>query len=327
MQESILTLQNLHIQFPGKDTPLSAVSGIDLTIPQGGIVGLVGESGCGKSLTALSVLGLVPPPGAVTAGEIRFEGIDLLRQPPQTLRRLRGNRIAMIFQDPMTSLNPVYSVGRQVAEVLRLHKKYSREAARERTLALFAEVGIPDPARRFDAYPRELSGGLRQRVMIAMAMACEPQLLIADEPTTALDVTIQAQILRLMERLRRERGTAILLITHNMGVVARLCDAVSVMYAGQIVEQAETKTLFQDPLHPYTQGLLQSIPSTETTAKRLCTISGTVPDLDEMPTGCRFYARCGKRQPACQSETPPLLAVKGGQLVRCPVAVRQREEV
>lgn len=325
MQEPILTLQNLHIQFPGEGEPLSAVSGLDVSIPQGGIVGLVGESGCGKSLTALSILGLIPPPGAVTAGEIRFEGTDLLRQSARELRRLRGNRIAMIFQDPMTSLNPVYSVGRQVAEVLRLHKKYSRAAAKERTIALFEEVGIPDPVRRFDAYPGELSGGLRQRVMIAMAMACEPKLLIADEPTTALDVTIQAQILRLMERLRRERGTAVLLITHNMGVVARLCDEVSVMYAGQIVEQADTTTLFQTPLHPYTKGLLRAIPSTAAAAERLCTIPGTVPDLDEMPAGCRFYARCDQRTSACQEKNPPLLSVGGGHFVRCPVAVPERE--
>lgn len=325
IEEPILTLRNLHIQFPGEQKPLSAVSGIDVSIPQGGIVGLVGESGCGKSLTALSILGLIPPPGAVTEGEILFEGQNLKRLSERALRHIRGNRIAMIFQDPMTSLNPVYSVGRQVAEVLRLHKKYSRTAAKKRTIELFGEVGIPDPDRRFDAYPRELSGGLRQRVMIAMAMACEPQLLIADEPTTALDVTIQAQILRLVERLRRERGASVLLITHNMGVVAQLCDEVSVMYAGQIVEQAETKALFQAPLHPYTQGLLAAIPSTEGTAERLRTIPGTVPDLNEMPQGCRFYPRCSKRQDSCQETVPPLLEVDSGHFVRCPVAVLRRE--
>ena len=235
-RQNTLTITGLRTEFLTPEGPLAAVDGVDLAIPRGSIVGLVGESGCGKSVTALSVLGLVPPAGRVAAGEIRFGETDLRTLGEGALRKLRGNRIAMIFQDPMTSLNPVYPVGRQVAEVLRLHRRLDRWAAKARTVELFQQVGIPDPAARYDAYPRQLSGGLRQRVMIAMAMACEPELLIADEPTTALDVTIQAQILRLMGDLRRDHGTAILLITHNMGVVAQLCDYVYVMYAGQIVE-------------------------------------------------------------------------------------------
>lgn len=249
-----LAISGLRAGFPGPQGLVPAVDGVDLTVPRGTIVGLVGESGCGKSVTALSVLGLLPPNGQVAGGTIDFGGQDLLTLPPDALRRLRGDRIAMIFQDPMTSLNPVYPVGRQVAEVLRLHRGLDRKAAKARTVDLFHQVGIPDPAARYGAYPRQLSGGLRQRVMIAMAMACEPELLIADEPTTALDATIQAQILRLMGDLRRDHGTAILLITHNMGVVAQLCDYVYVMYAGQIVEAAETFDLFRTPGTPTPQG-------------------------------------------------------------------------
>ena len=258
-----LAITGLRAQFQTPQGVLTAVDGIDLTIPRGTIVGLVGESGCGKSVTALSVLGLLQPPGQVTGGQLRFAGQDLGKLSQEALRKLRGDRIAMIFQDPMTSLNPVFPVGKQVDEVLRLHRGLSRRQAKARTVELFRQVGIPDPEARYGAYPRQLSGGLRQRVMIAMAMACEPELLIADEPTTALDVTIQAQILRLMGDLRRDHGTAILLITHNLGVVAQLCDYVYVMYAGQIVEAAETFELFRAPRHPYTLGLLEAIPSLE----------------------------------------------------------------
>lgn len=290
-QTSALTISGLQTKFHTPQGELTAVDGVDLTVPRGSIVGLVGESGCGKSVTALSVLGLVPAGG--------------------------GDRLAMIFQDPMTSLNPVYPVGRQVAEVLRLHRGIDRKSAKAKTIDLFRQVGIPDPAARYDAYPRELSGGLRQRVMIAMAMACEPELLLADEPTTALDVTIQAQILSLMGDLRREHGTAILLITHNLGVVAQLCDLVYVMYAGQIVEAAETFALFREARHPYTQGLRKAIPALEGGQETLYTIRGTVPDLRCPPPGCRFCPRCDRATEACAQSVPPLRDVGGGHFVRC----------
>ena len=312
-----LAITGLRAQFQTPRGTLTAVDGIDLTIPRGTIVGLVGESGCGKSVTALSVLGLLQPPGQVTAGELDFGGENLRALSPEGLRKLRGDRIAMIFQDPMTSLNPVFPVGKQVDEVLRLHRGLGRKEAKARTVELFRQVGIPDPEARYGAYPRQLSGGLRQRVMIAMAMACEPELLIADEPTTALDVTIQAQILRLMGELRRDHGTAILLITHNMGVVAQLCDYVYVMYAGQIVEAAETFALFREPRHPYTLGLLQAIPSMEGNGARLHTIRGAVPDLHALPPGCRFCPRCQRAEAPCQAAVPPLTDLGGGHLVRC----------
>ena len=312
-----LAISGLRAGFPGPQGLVPAVDGVDLTVPRGTIVGLVGESGCGKSVTALSVLGLLPPNGQVAGGTIDFGVQDLLTLPPDALRRLRGDRIAMIFQDPMTSLNPVYPVGRQVAEVLRLHRGLDRKAAKARTVDLFHQVGIPDPAARYGAYPRQLSGGLRQRVMIAMAMACEPELLIADEPTTALDATIQAQILRLMGDLRRDHGTAILLITHNMGVVAQLCDYVYVMYAGQIVEAAETFDLFRTPRHPYTAGLLRAIPSLEGAQERLYTIPGTVPAPGAPHPGCRFCPRCDQGEGDCAASPPPLTHLGGGHLVRC----------
>ena len=317
MEEPTLAIRGLRAAFPGRTGLVTAVDGVDLTVPHGTIVGLVGESGCGKSVTALSVMGLLPPPGRVLEGRLRFAGQDLLTLSPKAWRKLRGDRMAMIFQDPMTSLNPVYSVGRQVAEVLRLHRGLTRPQARQQTIDLFRQVGIPDPAARYDAYPRQLSGGLRQRVMIAMAMACHPQLLIADEPTTALDGTIQAQILRLMDQLRRDHGTAVLLITHNLGVVAQVCDLVYVMYAGQIVEAAETFSLFAAPRHPYTLGLLRAIPSLETEQERLDTIPGVVPDLADPPPGCRFCPRCAWAGPECAQAMPPLTDRGEGHLVRC----------
>ncbi|MBR2490149.1 MAG: ABC transporter ATP-binding protein, partial [Ruminiclostridium sp.] len=252
-----------------------------------------------------------------THGQILLGDRDLRALSQKELHKLRGDRMAMIFQDPMTSLNPVYTVGRQVSEALRLHKDMNKAQAREKTIDLFRQVGIPDPEGRFDAYPRELSGGLRQRVMIAMAMACEPELLIADEPTTALDVTIQAQILGLMEKLRRDHGTSILLITHNMGVVAQLCDYVYVMYAGQVVEQAETFELFQNPRHPYTLGLLKAIPSMEGEEERLYTIRGSVPDLADLPRGCRFCPRCDRAGEDCGTTPPELTEIAPGHWVRC----------
>ena len=292
-QTSALTISGLQTKFHTPQGELTAVDGIDLTVPRGSIVGLVGESGCGKSVTALSVLGLVPAGGEVTAGEICFQGRDLRQLSEKERRKLRGDRLAMIFQDPMTSLNPVYPVGRQVAEVLRLHRGMDRKSAKAKTIDLFRQVGIPDPAARYDAYPRELSGGLRQRVMI------------------------QAQILSLMGDLRREHGTAILLITHNLGVVAQLCDLVYVMYAGQIVEAAETFALFREAKQPYTQGLRKAIPALEGGQETLYTIRGTVPDLRCPPPGCRFCPRCDRATEACAQSVPPLRDVGGGHFVRC----------
>ena len=317
MEKNTLTVRGLRTQFHTPKGLLPAADGVNITVGRGKIVGLVGESGCGKSVTALSVMGLVRAPGEITEGQILLGDRDLRSLSPKDLQKLRGDRMAMIFQDPMTSLNPVYTVGRQVSEALRLHKKINKAQAREKTIDLFRQVGIPDPEGRFDAYPRELSGGLRQRVMIAMAMACEPELLIADEPTTALDVTIQAQILGLMESLRRDHGTSILLITHNMGVVAQLCDYVYVMYAGQVVEQAETFELFRNPRHPYTLGLLKAIPSLEGEEDRLYNIRGSVPDLAALPKGCRFCPRCDCARAGCETEPPVLTEISPGHMVRC----------
>ena len=318
-EQTALSLRGLRARFQTPEGSLTAVDGVDLEVPAGKIVGLVGESGCGKSVTALSILGLLPPPGEITGGGVYFQGQDLRTLSPEALRRLRGDRISMIFQDPMSALNPVLPVGEQAAEGLRLHRGLSRREAKERTIELFRAVGIPDPAGRWKAYPRELSGGLCQRVMIAMAMACQPAVLLADEPTTALDVTIQDQILRLMARLCREAGTAILLITHNMGVVAQLCDYVYVMYAGEIVEQAETFALFDHPRHPYTQGLLRAIPSWEGTGETLYAIPGGVPDLRKLPPGCRFCGRCDRETPVCRERHPALETVGPEHKTRCLV--------
>lgn len=317
MSRRLLSVRNLKTSFFTHVGEVKAVRGISFDLNQGEVLGIVGESGSGKSVTSLSIMGLLQHPGRVVDGEIFFQDKDILSYSKRQMRRVRGKEIAMIFQDPMTSLNPVYPVGRQVAEVLRLHRGLDRKAAKARTVDLFHQVGIPDPAARYGAYPRQLSGGLRQRVMIAMAMACEPELLIADEPTTALDATIQAQILRLMGDLRRDHGTAILLITHNMGVVAQLCDYVYVMYAGQIVEAAETFDLFRTPRHPYTAGLLRAIPSLEGAEERLYTIPGTVPAPGAPHPGCRFCPRCDQGEGDCAASPPPLTHLGGGHLVRC----------
>jgi oligopeptide/dipeptide ABC transporter ATP-binding protein len=274
-------------------------------------------------VTALSILRLLrDPPGRVVGGEVLFEGRDLLRLDEREMRAIRGNRISMIFQEPMTSLNPVMTTGDQVAEPLRLHRRLGRREARDAVVALFRQVGIADPERRVDEYPHQMSGGMRQRVMIAMALACRPALLIADEPTTALDVTIQAQILALIGDLRRELAMSVLLITHDLGVVAETCDRVVVMYAGQVVEQAETKALFRAPRHPYTRGLLASVPRLDEGIsldgkRRLVEIPGMVPRLDALPPGCRFQDRCPRKQPLCSTEAPPLREIEPGRLVRC----------
>jgi peptide/nickel transport system ATP-binding protein len=299
-----------------------AVDGVSFEIPARGTLGVVGESGSGKSVTALSIMRLIAsPPGKIAAGEVRYAGRDLLALSPPEMRKIRGNRIAMIFQEPMTSLNPVFTVGDQVGEAVRLHQHKSRKEARAIAVEMFRLVGIPSPHERVDAYPHQLSGGMRQRVMIAMALACKPDLLIADEPTTALDVTIQAQILDLLRALQRELGMAILLITHDLGVVAETCDEVVVMYAGRIVERASTETLFAAPRHHYTAGLLRSVPSygegAEVVARtRLVEIKGMVPSLSDLPKGCKFVDRCPAAQQRCRDEEPALVAL-GASHVRC----------
>jgi oligopeptide/dipeptide ABC transporter ATP-binding protein len=291
----LLEVKGLRTSFYTRDGVVRAVDGIDFSVDRGEIVGLVGESGCGKSVTSLSIMRLVAKPGRIEAGEILFDGQDLLKLSNDQMRRIRGERISMIFQQPTSSLNPVWSVGAQVEEVLRIHRGMKGRVARSRALELLRLVGIPDPDRRLKAYPHEMSGGMAQRVMIAMALACEPELLIADEPTTALDVTIQAQILDLMRHLRSETGTAIILITHDLGVVAEMCDRVAVMYAGEIIEQSDVIPLFREPLHPYTRGLIASIPVVGDLREELSVIPGNVPNLIDLPRGCRFAPRCTAR--------------------------------
>ncbi len=322
-KEPLLQIEHLETCFFTKAGVLKAVDDVSITIPAGKTVGLVGESGCGKSMTAMSVMGLVGKPGKVTEGRILYrrdgeEAQDLLALPAKARRQISGDKLSMIFQEPMTSLNPVMTVGKQVRESLLIHEKgISKEQAKERVLELFRQVGIPDPARRYASYPHQLSGGLRQRVMIAMAMACNPDLLIADEPTTALDVTIEAQILHLMRKLQQEHGTSILMITHNLGVVAEICDYVYVMYAGKVVEYSEVHELFQHTSHPYTQGLIRSLPKMEAGQGKLYNIKGMVPDLLHLPQGCRFAPRCEHACERCHCEMPPLYDIGGGHLVRC----------
>ena len=300
---------------------VKAVDGVDLTINRGEILGLVGESGCGKSVTAFSVLQLVSEPGKIVEGEVRFEGDDLLEKDIQAIRDIRGDRISMIFQQPVSSLNPVYTAGFQIAEVYETHEKLKRDVGEERAVEMLRKVGISDPERRIKAYPHELSGGMAQRVMIAMALAAGPDLLIADEPTTALDVTIQAQILDLMRDLRADLGMAIILITHDLGIVAEMAERVAVMYAGQIVEETDTETLFAEPKHPYTRGLIGSIPIPGKRVEWLEVIPGRVPNLVNLPAGCRFAPRCQARVEAglevCTEEEPALLPVADGHKVRC----------
>jgi oligopeptide/dipeptide ABC transporter ATP-binding protein len=322
--ERLLEVRNLHTSFRTSDGVVRAVDGVDFHVDRGEILGLVGESGCGKSVTSLSLMGLVAKPGRVEAGEVIFDGRDLLTLPPKELRALRGDRISMIFQQPTSSLNPVYNVGKQIGEVLELHRNMQRRAARDRAAELLRMVGIPDPLGRLASFPHSLSGGMAQRVMIAMALACEPELLIADEPTTALDVTIQAQILDLMRDLQRETGTAIILITHDLGVVAEMCDRVAVMYAGEIVEQTDVRSLFARPRHPYTQGLIGSVPTLGQAKAELETIPGTVPNLIDLPPACRFAPRCAARVersvPYCEEIHPelrPLDDEPAGHDVRC----------
>jgi peptide/nickel transport system ATP-binding protein len=311
---ALLEIRDLVTEFRTDHGTVRAVDGVSFAIPARATVGVVGESGSGKSVTALSIMRLIAAPGRIAAGSITYAGRDLLALAPAEMRAIRGNRIAMIFQEPMTSLNPVFTVGDQVGEAVRLHQRKSRRDARQVAIDMFRKVGIPSPEDRVDAYPHQLSGGMRQRVMIAMALACKPDLLIADEPTTALDVTIQAQILELLRALQGELGMSILLITHDLGVVAETCDEVIVMYAGRIVERARTDALFAAPRHHYTAGLLRSVPTGA--PGRLVEIPGMVPSLADLPAGCKFADRCPAVQPKCRSDEPALVPL-GSSFVRC----------
>jgi peptide/nickel transport system ATP-binding protein len=314
----LIEIEALRVIFHGDDGRTThAVDSVDLSVANGATLGLVGESGCGKSVTSLAIMGLLSKHSAEVTGSIRFEGSNLLDVPDERLRDLRGNRLAMIFQEPMTSLNPSFTIGEQIIETILRHRGGPRRQARERAIELLRRVHIPSPESRIDEYPHKLSGGMRQRVMIAMALACDPMLLIADEPTTALDVTLQAQILELMRELRSASGAAIILITHDLGVVAEVCDEVAVMYAGEIVERAAVDELFASPQHPYTVGLLGSIPRLDRRASHLATIEGMVPSMTSPPLACRFAARCPFVGEACIAAPPPFIEVSPGHWSRC----------
>jgi oligopeptide/dipeptide ABC transporter ATP-binding protein len=314
----LLEVRGLRTYFASERGEVRAVDGVDLSLERGRTLGIVGESGCGKSVTALSIMGLIPrPPGKIAGGEVRFEGEDLLKVPPRRMRDLRGDKLSMIFQEPMTSLNPAFPVGEQISEAILRHKKVNKLQAQNQAVDMLRKVRIPSPERRARDYPHQLSGGMRQRVMIAMALACNPRLLIADEPTTALDVTIQAQILELMRLLRAELGTAIILITHDLGVIAELADDVIVMYAGQVIERCAASRLFSEPQHPYTVGLLGSIPRLHLEQSRLSAIEGIVPDAAAFPQGCRFHPRCPFAVDQCRSDIPVLKEVKTNHYAAC----------
>ena len=327
--ERLLAVNDLTVDFLTDKGRVRAVNGVSFSVTRGKTLGVVGESGCGKSVTAMSIMRLIPtPPGRYVGGEIAFEGQDLLRLSNKEMRKIRGNHISMIFQEPMTSLNPVFTVGQQIIEAIQTHQHRSKTESREKAIEMLRLVGIPSPEERIDVFPHQLSGGMRQRIMIAMALACEPKLLIADEPTTALDVTIQAQILKLLRRLQSELGMSIIFITHDLGVVAETCDDVQVMYAGRIVEKASVQEIFSSPKHPYTLGLLRSIPGwssedrsdsngTDDTTKRLNTIPGVVPNLLELPQGCAFQDRCDRVTEPCRETEPELVQLEGGREIRC----------
>ena len=325
--QPLLEIDKLTVQFRRDDGWATAVEDVSLRVAAGECVGLVGESGSGKSVTALSVLRLHEARTSRLQGAIRYRGEDVLAMPYRQLRHLRGGEVAMVFQDPMSSLNPVLTIADQIGETLRLHENLSRAEARRRAIELLDMVRIPDAARRVDEYPHRLSGGMRQRVMIAIAMACKPKLLIADEPTTALDVTIQAQILELLLELQAELGMALLLITHDLGVIAEVAQRVVVMYAGQIIEEAPVERLFAHPLHPYSEGLLRAIPPLDQDVHRLAAIPGNIPDPGRMPSGCRYAPRCPLVLPACVASVPPLVAVADGGASRCPVLLAREELV
>lgn len=318
MSENVLLeIKGLKTYFYTFDGVVKALDGVDLTVFEDETLGIVGETGCGKSVTSLSVLNLVPPPGRIEAGEIWFEGENLLTKSPQGMRRIRGERISMIFQDPMSSLNPVFTIGDQITTVLRVHQGLDKAAAQRRAVEIFRTVRLPDAQRMLGKYPHELSGGMSQRVMIGMALSCRPRLLIADEPTTALDVTIQAQILALLDKINREHGTAVVLVTHNLGVVAEFCESIIVMYAGQVMEKGAIDPIVEDPKHPYTCGLLRCLPRIDA-RRKIAPIPGLVPDLAHLPPGCPFAPRCNSVMAECtQDQAIPLEKLPDGRLVRC----------
>jgi oligopeptide/dipeptide ABC transporter ATP-binding protein len=322
MSEKLLDIRNLRTYFYTEDGVVPAVDGVNLHVKRGETLGVVGESGCGKSQTSLSVMRLIPmPPGKIMEGsEILFEGQDLLKKSESEMRKIRGNDISMIFQEPMTSLNPVYTIGDQIAEAIQLHQGLNHREAINKAVDMLRLVGIPLPERRVKEYPHQLSGGMRQRVMIAMALSCNPKLLVADEPTTALDVTIQAQILELMKRLKKELGMAIMLITHDLGVVAEMAERVVVMYAGKVVEEGDVVSIFKNPIHPYTEGLLKSVPRMDAEAGKLHVIEGVVPNPLHMPEGCRFNPRCPYAIDKCRETQPPLEQIAPGRWVACFLA-------
>ena len=315
---ALLSVEGLRTQFDTSAGTVRAVDGVSFAIERGEVLGLVGESGCGKSVTSLSIMRLVPPPGRITAGRVRLEGEDLLDKDGEAMRRVRGARMAMVFQEPMTSLNPVFTIGDQIAAAVQAHAGVGRRAAWERAVEMLDHVQVPAPRERAREYPHQLSGGLRQRAMIALALAPGPQLLIADEPTTALDVTIQAQILDLLRRLQAERGMGVLLITHDLGVVAEVCHRVAIIYAGRIVEMAPVASIFSSPMHPYTRGLLRSLPHPSRFGQPLSSIDGAPPDLRRIGGGCRFAPRCPYVRDSCRADEPALIEREPGHLVACP---------
>ncbi|MEH7253150.1 ABC transporter ATP-binding protein [Neobacillus niacini] len=326
MEEQLLDIKQLQITFKTDHGEVVSIDDVSFNLKQGETIGIVGESGCGKSVTSLSIMGLLGQKGSVSKGQIMFNGKDLAECNEESMRKIRGNEISMIFQEPMTSLNPVFTIGHQVIEGIRLHRKLKKKEALKIAVGMLKKVGIPRAEEIIHEYPHALSGGMRQRVMIAMALACEPKLLIADEPTTALDVTIQAQILELMKKLRKEYGTSIMLITHDLGVIAEMADRVIVMYAGQVVEESDVFTLFNNPKHPYTIGLMNSIPHLDDDSEgRLSSIPGTVPSLQEMPKGCRFHTRCPHVEERCIMHAPPLTKTEEGHLSRCWLSTDSKE--
>ena len=322
---ALLEIENLSVEFPSKNSTMHAVDGVSLSLQAGDVLGIVGESGSGKSVTMMALMGLVSYPGRVSADKLRFDGHDLLTMSAAQRSKLTGKDVAMIFQDPTTSLNPCFSIGFQLAETLKLHLGLDGKAARTRSIELLEQVGIPAPESRLKVYPHQMSGGMNQRVMIAMAIACNPKLLIADEPTTALDVTIQAQILDLLRRLQKERGMALVLITHNMGVVSEMAQRIAVMYAGQIMEERNSQALFAAPQHPYTEALMAALPERSNGLSRLTTIPGMVPGLYDRPTGCLFAPRCSYAVDSCRDQRPPLRAWQDGN-VRCQFPLGQLAE-
>jgi len=318
MAEPLLEIKGLQTHFETDSGRVPAVDGVDIYIRKGEVLGIVGESGCGKSVMSLSVMRLVPnPPGRIVSGTIQYKGEDLVHVSEKRMQQIRGDEIAMIFQEPMTSLNPVFTNGNQISETVRVHRSLNKKEARLHAIEMLRKVGIPRPEAIVDEYPHQLSGGMRQRVMIAMAMACDPELLIADEPTTALDVTIQAQILDLMKQLNRDLGTAIMMITHDLGVVAEMCDRIVVMYAGKVVEEGSTRDILKNPQHPYTRGLIQSVPRMDVAQDKLYSIPGNVPNPRFMPEGCRFAPRCEHAMDRCHTEMPALVTLDAGHQSRC----------